>query len=154
MVKLVLNLLFLSFEYIQKINSRWHVSCSPRAWNPKPLGSEKGSKNRGIGVTLKSWEKLFAFCTVKLSLPLVYLTARWLRISSALSAFIWVVLSSFATSSPRAYQPGEPKEPYQVVCIAQPPSLGTSETMMVCRAVWRIVAEAWSKKRQCIHYIA
>jgi hypothetical protein len=48
----------------------------PRALNPKHLGSEKGSKNCGIGVTLKSREKLFAFCTVKLSLPLVYLTAR------------------------------------------------------------------------------
>jgi hypothetical protein len=35
-----------------------------------------------------SREKLFAFCIVKLSLPLVYLTARWLRVSSALSVFI------------------------------------------------------------------
>jgi hypothetical protein len=46
----------------------------PRALNPKPLGLEKGSKNHGFGVTLKSREKLFAFYIVKLSLPLVYLT--------------------------------------------------------------------------------
>jgi hypothetical protein len=50
--------------------------------------------------------------------------------------------SSFAVSSPRAYEPGESKEPCRVVCIAQLPSLGTSGTVMACHAAWRVVAEA------------
>jgi hypothetical protein len=45
-------------------------------------------------------------------------------------------------SSSRAYEPGEPKEPCRVVCIAQPPSLGTSGTVMERRATWRVVAES------------
>jgi hypothetical protein len=48
----------------------------PSSLESKTLTFEKESKNHGIGVTLKSREKLFAFCTVKLSLPLVYLTTR------------------------------------------------------------------------------
>jgi hypothetical protein len=48
----------------------------PPSLESKTLRFEKRSKNRGIGVTLKFREKLFAFCIVKLSLPLVYLTAR------------------------------------------------------------------------------
>jgi hypothetical protein len=50
--------------------------------------------------------------------------------------------SSFAASSPRSYEPEEPKEPCRVVCIAQPPSLGTSGTVMARRAAWRVVAKA------------
>jgi hypothetical protein len=48
----------------------------PPSFESKTLSSEKESKNRGIGVTLKSREKLFVFCIVKLSLLLVYITAR------------------------------------------------------------------------------
>jgi hypothetical protein len=48
----------------------------------------KDPKVVACSVTLKFREKLFAFCIVELSLPLVYLTVRWLRVSSALSVFI------------------------------------------------------------------
>jgi hypothetical protein len=34
------------------------------------------------------------------------------------------------------------EEYVDVVCIAQPPSLGNSRTVMAHRAVWRVVAEA------------
>jgi hypothetical protein len=66
----------------------------PRVSQPPSLESKSlrfGNKDPKVvvcSVTLKFQEKFFAFCTVKLSLPLVYLTTRWLRVSSALSAFI------------------------------------------------------------------
>jgi hypothetical protein len=66
----------------------------PRIPQPPSLESKSlrfGNKDPKVvaySVTMKFREKFFAFCTVKLSLPLVYLTTRWLRVSSTLSVFI------------------------------------------------------------------
>jgi hypothetical protein len=66
----------------------------PRIPQPPSLESkshnfgDKDPKTVACSVTLEFREQLFAFCIEKLSLPLVYLTAQWLRVSSTLSVFI------------------------------------------------------------------